>query len=65
MTFRFIGTDDSMGLVNGKLYHLALQTMGRTGGREFLWVRVYDCGKYLVDCPYLSFKAFTDNWEAV
>lgn len=65
MTFRFIGTDGSMGLVTGKLYRAELQTRGRTGGEGYLWARVYDCGKYLVDCPYSSIKAFTQNWEAL
>jgi hypothetical protein len=65
MELRFIGTDGSMGLTTGKVYHVEFHTAGRTGGKGYLRALIYDCGKCIVECPYSSIKAFTRNWEEV
>ena len=56
---KFIGSNHSMGLINGNLYKLKVMSW-RTNGVQITW---YDhvCG--CMWCPYSSVDAFLQNWE--
>lgn len=51
--FKFIGDDNSLGYIKGKIYMLELQGRGMYGKVEIILPK---------RCPYDSWNAFFENW---
>lgn len=61
MQLKFIGTNGSMGLVNGKTY--VVRVFSQHG---YIWVEIWFMNEKTKKlCPYETPQSFARNWEAV
>ena len=57
--YKFIGSNYSMGLINGNLYELKIMPW-KINGVQITW---HDPVHGCMWCPYSSIDAFLQNWE--
>lgn len=57
--YKFIGSNHSMGLINGNLYELKIMSW-KTNGVQITW---HDHVRGCMWCPYSSEDVFLQNWE--
>lgn len=58
-TYKFIGSNHSMGLINGDLYELKVRSW-KNDGVQITW---HDQIRGRMWCPYSSKDVFLQNWE--
>lgn len=57
--YKFIGSNHSMGLINGNLYELKVM-IWKTNGIQITW---HDHVRGCMWCPYSNANVFLQNWE--
>ena len=55
LRMKFVGANDSMGLIHGKVYYVIVFTKN-----GYVWVQWWNG-----QCPYSSLKKVLENWEEV
>jgi hypothetical protein len=57
MKLKFIGQENSLGLIYGKVYNVTIGSK-----RSYMYVEIYNHNGSMVCLPYFTIEKFTQDW---